>query len=228
MYNTQKYTGGKWHGFSVDIKVDLVVVRVVEIDSISAWAIGIDMYFSVGIGIDMVLCGAGKRLVLRVWIEINLVFVSGVSKLTLFLIGDRNWLVFCARNETGLVFQCGPKMSWFWFEWLKFTWFRMRDGNYLGLAWASKLTWSSCWWSKWTWCQCGRWNLTWFPCRDEIDSFLCGSSKFTWFQRRDRNWLGFCVVVEIDLFLVSGSKLTRVVCRGIEIDLISERRSKWI
>ena len=68
-------------------------MRVVEIDSISAWAIGIDIYFSVGIGIDMVLCGAGKRLVLRVWIEIDLCFVRGM-KLAWFFNAGRKCLGF--------------------------------------------------------------------------------------------------------------------------------------
>ena len=41
----------------------------------------------------------------------------------------------------------------------------------------------------------------------------------------DLDLLGFCAAVEND-FLVSVSKLIRVLCRGIEIDLIEEWESK--
>ena len=42
VYNTQNNTGRKWHGFSADIEIDLVVECVVGIDLISVWEIGID------------------------------------------------------------------------------------------------------------------------------------------------------------------------------------------
>ena len=41
VYNMLNNTGRKSHGFSVDIEIDLVVVRVVEIDLISAWGTNI-------------------------------------------------------------------------------------------------------------------------------------------------------------------------------------------
>ena len=43
MYNTQYNTGLKYHGFSVGIEIDLVVVWVVDTDLISVWGIGIDL-----------------------------------------------------------------------------------------------------------------------------------------------------------------------------------------
>ena len=49
MYNTQINMARKWHGFSVGITNDVVVVWVVDIDS-------------VGIKIDLVLCGDPKWL----------------------------------------------------------------------------------------------------------------------------------------------------------------------
>ena len=41
--NTQTNTGRKWHGFSPDIEIDLLVVWVVEIDLISVGGVGIDL-----------------------------------------------------------------------------------------------------------------------------------------------------------------------------------------
>ena len=42
MYNTQSNTDRKWHGVSVGIDIDVIVVWVVEIDLISVWGIGVD------------------------------------------------------------------------------------------------------------------------------------------------------------------------------------------
>ena len=63
-----------------------------------------------------------------------------------------------------------------------------------------------------------------FLCVVKID-FLCRGSKLLWFQLREGNWLGFCVGVENDLGCV-WIEIHLVLCRAIEIDLISVLGSK--
>ena len=45
-------------------------------------------------------------------------------------------------------------------------------------------------------------------------------------QCRERNWVGFYVEEKNDFFLVFGSKIIRLLCRGMDIDLILQWRSK--
>ena len=152
-------------------------------------------WFRVWIEINLVFVSGGIKIdVFRVGIEIDLPSVLG-SKLTWLCVGDRKWLVFVrGSNRLG---------------------FRMRAENGLFSVWGSiglvlvrgsKLTCFLCGWSKLTWLRCEGWNLTWFQRRDEMHycRLLCGRSKVTWFQCRGRNWLGFWVPVENDFFLISG------------------------
>ena len=94
MYNTQSYTARKWHGFSVGIELDLVVVWVVEIDLISEW----------GIGGDLILCGGRKWLGLESESKLTWSTWRRACKIDpFFFSGDRNWLSSVS----------GSKFTWF-------------------------------------------------------------------------------------------------------------------
>ena len=149
---------------STDIEIYLAVEWVVEIDVLSVWGIGIDLFLCGGrkwlglqSGSKLTWCLCWGALVFRV-IEIGLFL--GWSKVTRFLCGGPNWLGFCVRTEKYLVLKYGSKLIWFlcagrkWpvlcvgIDWLSFcvggrNWlgFCMRTGNHLVLVWASKLTW---------------------------------------------------------------------------------------
>ena len=143
--------------------------------------------FSVRIALDFFLCGgqnwsglcSGRNFLgFPLWIEIDVVFRTGIEidlvfecvpKRLVFSVGI-NWLCFCAGGR----------------NWLGFC---MMAENRSVLAWASNLTSSLCGLSKLTW-------------------LCCGGSNSTWFRCRDKNWLGFDVGFENDLVLVFGSKLT--------------------
>ena len=75
---------------------------VVEIALISVCWMGIDLYFSIRIGIDLFFFDGGKRLVL-VWIEMNSGSVSG----------HRNRLGVTVGIETDLFSERGSKLTWF-------------------------------------------------------------------------------------------------------------------
>ena len=153
MYSPQSNTARKWHGFSVRIEIDLVVVWLVEIYVISEWGIGVVTWFQWRDHNCLGFVGESKMTWFRVWIEIYLVFVSGGmqswllievgieidltsvmgSKLYWFSVDDRNWLgfsmrtkidVFCAGIKIDLVDVCG----------LKITCFQCEHGNWLGFC----------------------------------------------------------------------------------------------
>ena len=131
--------------------------------------------FSVGVGIDLVLCGSPKWLVLgvcsetysvfasghrnqldiRVGIEIDFISVMGRNELC-FCVRDRNWLGFSVCIEIDLVLVRGSKLTLFLCG-LEITWFWWIDRNWLG------------------------------------------------FERGDRSWLDICVLAENHYFVVWGS-----------------------
>ena len=81
----------------------------------------------------------------RVWIETNLVFVSGACKIDLLKSWDRNRLDFRVRVEINLVLCGGHKSTWFFCErtvfcaGVKVDLVFMRVENYLFLVLAWKL-----------------------------------------------------------------------------------------
>ena len=124
-------------------------------------------------------------------IEIDLTSVLG-SILTLFWVGDEDWLDFSVKTEIDLFFVRGQNCPRFF----------VPVEYYLFLMWAWKMIWFL-WWSKITWSQCGGSNLTWFQCRDdielaivwvvELDLLLVCWPKITCFEHEHENLLGFCV-----------------------------------
>ena len=105
----QSIPARKWHGFSVGIEIGLIVALVVEIDVISVWGLWF-AWFQYRDQNRLGFVWGSKITWFRVWIEMNLVFVSGGhckidlflewgSKLTRLQCWGRNQLVSCGGNK---------------------------------------------------------------------------------------------------------------------------------
>ena len=79
--------------------------------------------FSLGAGIDLILVSGSNMTWFRVWVEINLIFGSGASKLTCFLCGGQNSHRFSLRAENYLVMICISELTWFLSWGYNLTWF---------------------------------------------------------------------------------------------------------
>ena len=222
MYDTQNNTGRKWHGFSVGIEIDLVVVWVIEIYLISEWAT-ITYLISVW---DRNWLGFMWRSKLTCSVsKLTWFLCPGASKLTFFSEGGSNWpgisvgikmklavvweieidlvlvrrsklTCFCAGVKTDLVFCAGRK-------WLVFS---------VGIDWLG-------------FCVGGRnWLHFWMTAGNHL--VLLWASTLAWFFCGGRKWLVFSVWIEMNSFFVlkHGSRL--VVRVEIEIYVISVMGSK--
>ena len=63
MYSPQSNTARKWHGFSVRIEIDLVVVWLVEVDVLSVWGIGVELISVWGSELTSFCVGVENELV---------------------------------------------------------------------------------------------------------------------------------------------------------------------
>ena len=120
--------------------------------------------FSVGIRIDLVLCGGRQWLGSEPGSKLTWFSCRGACQIDLFLewVSKITWLQWCGRNKLGFV--CGSKITWFrvWIE-INLVFVSGAVQNYhafrvgieidLTSLLGSKLSWSPSWGSNLTWFQ---------------------------------------------------------------------------
>ena len=205
--------GSRLTRFQCRDEIDLAIVCVVEIDLIPVW----------GIGIDLVFVWRSKWLV-RVWIEINWVFVSGHRnrldirelKFTWFQWWGRTllgfWLgieidsvlvsvpnlIFFVPGSKSTLFLCGGRKLPNFSEWIKIN-FAFVCGPKIS-HFRVEVDWLSV-------CAAGR-ELLGFGMRAKKHLVLVWASKWTW-------------------YLCGYAKLIWFQCGGWNLDLIPVQRINW-